>query len=349
MATMTNTLESQTLMEQEAREAHMVVQKQLSTNKSLVELISQAVPLDTVNMVLTCARGSSDHAAAYTKYLFEIMLGVPVLSLGPSIGSIYKRPMNLKNSLFLVISQSGKSPDLVACAEWAKDNGAYVVALVNEPESPLHDIAEIVLPLHAGKEKSVAATKSYITSLTAVAHLVATYSSDSDFSDSLKTLPSKLKEACKLDWSQATTQLASSDDLLVVGRGLSYGIALEAALKFKETSSIHAEAFSSAELMHGPLALVRKRYPILVFSQDDETRSGVQTIVSALREKEARVFVAESGEPLAGRLPVVENIHPFLAPIAFIQRFYLMVNEIALSRGFDPDRPEHLKKVTETK
>ncbi len=346
---MTNTPELQTLMEQEAREAHTVVQKQLSTNESLVDQITKAAPLGQVNMVLTCARGSSDHAAAYTKYLFEIMLGVPVLSLGPSIGSIYKRPMNLKNSLFLVISQSGKSPDLVACAKWAKDNGAYVVALVNEPKSPLHDIAEIVLPLHAGKEKSVAATKSYIASLTAVAHLVSHYSSDSDFSNSLKNLPSKLEEACGLDWSQATTQLASSDDLLVVGRGLSYGIALEAALKFKETSSIHAEAFSSAELMHGPLALVRKRYPILVFSQDDETRSGVQEIVSALREKEARVFVAESGEPLSGRLPVVENIHPFLAPIAFIQRFYLMVNEIALSRGFDPDRPEHLKKVTETK
>lgn len=346
---MTNTPELKTLMEQEAREAHIVVQKQLSINESLVKQITQAVPLDNINMVLTCARGSSDHAAAYTKYLFEIMLGVPVLSLGPSIGSIYKRPMNLDNSLFLVISQSGKSPDLVACAEWAKDNGAYVVALVNEPESPLHDIAEIVLPLHGGKEISVAATKSYIASLSAVAHLVANYSSDSDFSNSLKNLPAKLKEACDLDWSQATTQLASSDDLLVVGRGLSYGIALEAALKFKETSSIHAEAFSSAELMHGPLELVRKRYPILVFSQDDETRSGVQEIVSALRKKEARVFVAESGDPLPGRLPVVKNIHPFLAPITYIQKFYLMINEIALSRGHNPDKPEHLNKVTETK
>ncbi len=338
-----------TLMELEAREAGYVVKQQLQLNKEVVHQLSKKIPLDSINLIVTCARGSSDHAAAYAKYLFELMLGIPVVSIGPSIGSIYKRPMNLKNSLFITISQSGKSPDLVSCSEWAKSQGAFVVGLINEEKSPMHDVADLVFPLHAGQEKSVAATKSYIASLSAIANIASSYSDDLKFTENLYKLPDQLEQACKLDWSEATTPLAATDDLMVVGRGVGFGIALEAALKFKETSSIHAEAFSSAELMHGPLALVRKRYPILAFSQDDETGKGVDEIVSALRKKGARVYLAQTGKQESGRLPVVENTHPFLAPITFIQRFYLMVNEIALARGFDPDNPEHLKKVTETK
>lgn len=338
-----------TLMELEAREAPTVVKQQLQLNKEIVHQLAQKVPLDSINLIVTCARGSSDHAAAYAKYLFELMLGIPVVSIGPSIGSIYKRPMNLKNSLFITISQSGKSPDLVSCSEWAKSQGAFVVGLINEQDSPMAEIADLVLPLHAGSEKSVAATKSYIASLSAIAHIASTYSDDLTFTENLYLLPEKLEKSCQLDWSEATTPLAATDDLMVVGRGVGFGIALEAALKFKETSSIHAEAFSSAELMHGPLALIRKRYPILAFSQDDETGKGVDEIVAALKDKGARVYIAQTGKSEKGRLPVVEKIHPFLAPVTFIQRFYLMVNEIALARGFDPDNPEHLKKVTETK
>lgn len=338
-----------TLMEIEARQAPPAVKQQLQLNKALVQQLAQKVPLDSINLIVTCARGSSDHAAAYAKYLFELMLGIPVVSIGPSVGSIYKRPMKLKNSLFITISQSGKSPDLVSCSEWAKSQGAFVIGLINQPDSPMHKVADVVLPLHAGSEKSVAATKSYISSLSAIAHIVSTYSDDLKFTEHLYQIPDKLTLACQLDWSEAITPLAATDDLMVVGRGVGFGIALEAALKFKETSSIHAEAFSSAELMHGPLALVRKRYPILAFSQDDETGKGLDEIVVGLKEKGARVYIAQTGKPEKGRLPVVENVHPFLAPITFIQRFYLMVNEISLARGFNPDKPEHLKKVTETK
>lgn len=337
-----------TLMEKEAREAPEVVASQLHHNTFTLEDLSSSRPLSSLKMVVTCARGSSDHAAAYAKYLFEIMLGVPVLSLRPSIGSIYMRPMNLSDSLFLVISQSGKSPDLISCALWAKKNGAYVVALINAPNTPLGKETDLLLPLHAGEEKSVAATKSYIASLTATAHIVAQLSGDIHFLENLQNLPKKLAAACQLNWDQAIIPFASSDDLLVVGRGLCYGIALEAALKFKETASIHAEGFSSAELMHGPLALVRERYPILVFSQQDETRKGVQQLIDTLRNKGACVFAAEEGKETKWRLPVINDIHPYLSPIAMIQRFYLLVNQISLARGFNPDQPEHLQKETRT-
>ncbi|WP_259780128.1 SIS domain-containing protein [Aestuariispira ectoiniformans] len=337
-----------TLMEQEAREAADVLDRQFAANQSICETLAARFQEHPLRLIATCARGSSDHAAAYAKYLMETSLGLPVTSSAPSIGSIYGESMALSDCLFVVISQSGKSPDLVANVDWAKANGAFVLAIVNVEDSPVTERADLVLPLHAGPENSVAATKTYIASLAAILQVTAYLSGRDDLKAAVKALPDQLREAAKLDWSKAVIPLAAADDLLVVGRGLGFGIALEAALKFKETSSIHAEAFSSAELMHGPLAIVRERYPILVFSQEDETRAGVRELVGKLRDKGARVFVAEPGDADQGRLPVVPDMHPATAPLAMIQSFYLLVNQVALARDFDPDHPPHLRKVTET-
>jgi glucosamine--fructose-6-phosphate aminotransferase (isomerizing) len=270
------------------------------------------------------------------------------MSAAPSIGSIYGRDLALDESLFLIVSQSGQSPDLVANANWAKRNGAFVVAVVNDVGSPVAAAADEVLPLQAGAEASVAATKTYIASLAALAQLTAFLSASQSLHEALTALPEQLSQALTLDWSRAIVPFASAGDLLVVGRGLSFGIANEAALKFKETAAIHAEAFSGAELMHGPLALVRERYPLLVFSQDDETRPSVEQLLETLREKGARVYAAQAGEAAQFRLPVVHGMHPATAPLAMIQTFYLLANAIALARGFNPDHPPHLRKVTET-
>lgn len=337
-----------TLMEQEAREAADVLARQFTANKSICEDLAYRFQKEPLRLIATCARGSSDHAAAYAKYLMETNLGLPVTSSAPSIGSIYGKPMAMEDCLFIVISQSGKSPDLVANAEWAKRNGAFVLAIVNQEDSPVADRADMVLPLQAGPENSVAATKTYIASLGAILQVTAYLGGCDNLKQAVDALPDQLRRAAGLDWRPAIVPLASADDLLVVGRGLGFGIALEAALKFKETSSIHAEAFSSAELMHGPLAIVRERYPILIFSQEDETRDGVRELTAKLRGKGARVFVAEEGNDAEGRLPVLPDMHPATAPIAMIQSFYLLVNQVALARGFDPDRPPHLRKVTET-
>lgn len=337
-----------TLMEQEAREAADVLTRQFEANQAICERLASRFQDTPLRLIATCARGSSDHAAAYAKYLLETSLGLPVSSHAPSVGSIYKKPMALEDCLFIVISQSGQSPDLVANVDWAKANGAFVLAIVNHESSPVAERADAVLPLHAGTENSVAATKTYIASLGAVLQATAYLSNRDDLKQAVQALPGQLRQAAGLDWSDAVVPLAAADDLLVVGRGLGFGIALEAALKFKETASIHAEAFSSAELMHGPLAIVRERYPILVFSQEDETRSGVQDLVGKLHDKGARVFIAEPGPSSQGRLPVIDDIHPATAPIAMIQSFYLLVNQVALARGFNPDNPPHLRKVTET-
>lgn len=340
---------TQTLMAEETREAPTVVSRQLDANTAICERLAAHFAASPPRLVATCARGSSDHAATFAKYLIETSFGVPVMSAAPSVGSVYGERMALDGSLFVIISQSGKSPDLVANANWAKKNGAFVVALLNVVDSPVAEAADEVLPLCAGQENSVAATKSYIAALSAIAQMTAHLSADRQLHEALKRLPEQLEASLDLDWDQAVAPLAAVDDLLVIGRGLSFGIAQEAALKFKETACIHAESFSAAELMHGPLALVGEGYPLLVFSQNDDTRQSIQQLTGILRQKGARVFAAEEGAQEPFRLPVVPGMHPATAPIAMIQSFYGLANRIALARGLDPDHPPNLKKVTETR
>lgn len=340
------------LMQKETLEAPQKVAFQLANNgqalAGLVERFSQRPP----TMLITCARGSSDHATVYGKYLAQILLGIPVMSFAPSIGSIYSKQLNLDNALFICVSQSGKSPDLLINAEIAKQSGAYVVAFVNDTNSPLCNIADLVIPLHAGAELSVAATKSYITTLTAFAQLIAIWSGDEGLKNGLDALPDQLEESLELNWGQATKMLKNTVNMMVLARGVGYAIALESALKFKETSVLHGEAFSIAEVMHGPMALITDGFPMLAYVQDDATKIGSLQVIDQLRAKGAHILLAQTERPSGAyaddHLQVVGGIHPMLQPIAMIQTFYLMANELAFARGYNPDTPDHLNKVTET-
>ena len=338
----------ETHMARETRESPLVVSRQLERNHGLCSELARRFQKSRPRLIATCARGSSDHAAMYGKYLLGIELGLPVLSMAPSIGSIYGRAMDLRDTLFLVVSQSGKSPDLVACAQWARDNGAFVLGMVNEDGSPVQDVAHETIPLRAGPEQSVAATKSYIAALCALAHLAALVSGSRELARALEQLPGHLEQALALSWSGAVEAFADAESLYTVGRGLGYGVCLEAALKLKETSSLHAEGVSGAELLHGPLALVRRRSRILMFSQEDETAPGMKELAELLLKKQAKLFLAKEDAPESVRLPVVPGMHPATAPLAMIASFYSFANELALARGLDPDAPPSLKKVTET-
>ncbi len=247
--------------------------------------------------------------------------------------------------LYLAISQSGKSPDLLAAVEAAKQAGALVVALVNDEASPLAALADHVLPMHAGPELSVAATKSYIAALTGIAQLVAAWSQDEALEKALEDLPATLREAWPLDWSPVAERLKTATNLYVLGRGVGFGIAQEAALKFKETCGLHAEAFSAAEVLHGPMALVQKGFPVLIFAQADQSQASVLDLAQELLARGVDVMLAGDHGP--GALPAV-RAHPNLEPIARIQSFYRMANTLSILRGHDPDKPPHLNKVTET-
>ncbi len=343
---MTNQLpeETQTLMFREAAETADVIERQYAANHDTLTALAAELRARPPAFIATCARGSSDHAATYAKYLFETQLGLVTASLSPSVGSVYEVKQKLDNALFIAISQSGKSPDLLRNAEAARAAGARVVALVNVADSPLALLADTVVPLHAGAERSVAATKSYLASLAAVLQLVAYWKDEAPLRQALDDLPLSLRAAWQMDWSPLTDGLQDARNLFVLGRGLGLAAAQEAALKFKETCGLHAEAYSSAEVKHGPMALVGPGFPVLCFAQPDETEAGTLALAQEFRGRGAQVWLASAH----GDLPLVAAPHPACAPLITIQSFYRAINALALRRGHNPDVPPHLNKVTET-
>lgn len=337
-----------TALHREAAEAADTVARQIERNDAGVRRLAAMLRDDTPPFVVTCARGSSDHAATYAKYVIETQTGCVTASASPSVGSIYAVPLQLREALYLVISQSGASPDLLRSAEAARTAGARVVAMVNAEESPLAALADTVIPLQAGPERSVAATKSFIGSLAAVLHLVAHWCGDASLLQSLHELPEQLCRAFALDWSPLVDGLQDLQDLFVLGRGYGLAAAQEAALKLKETCAVHAEAFSSAEVRHGPMELVGPRLPVLLFAQDDDALAGVMATARDFHRRGAEVWTAAPGASGRDALPIVPTRQPMCAPILAIQSFYRAVNALAIRRGRDPDHPPHLAKVTET-
>jgi glucosamine--fructose-6-phosphate aminotransferase (isomerizing) len=333
-------------MYREAAEAPDCVENQLRRNAATLTALADRLRAQPPAAFVTIARGSSDHAATYARYLVETRLGILSSSLSPSIFSVFKAPLSLQGMLCLAISQSGRSPDLLAAAQAARDSGAIVVALVNDPDSPLAEIASIVLPQGAGPEKSAAATKSFITSLSAIAQMVTLWSGDAAMQAALPKLPSALAGAWQEDWSACRDKLQTADHLYTVGRGLHLSIAQEAAHKLKETCMIHAEAFSSAEVLHGPNELAGEDFPVLLFRSEDASDASVQEAARLLGAQGAAVMMAGGNDP--GALPVQRAPHPAFAPILQIQAFYRMADALACDRGHNPDQPRHVQKVTHT-
>ena len=337
-------------MIREVAEAPGVVAKLVAANEAACRALAERLQANPPRFVVTCARGSSDSVATYAKYLIEIRARLVVASIGPSVSSVYDARPRMADALFLAISQSGRSPDLVTAAQTARDEGALTVAIVNDVTSPLAECCEMVLPLHAGPEKSVAATKSYLASLAACCQLVAHWTADSALMEAVRQLPDRLREALGQDWQAALPQLRERRGLYVVGRGPGYAAAQEMALKLKETCGLHAEAVSGAELMHGPLALAGPDFPVLVLTQDDEARAGLSKLCADLAKLDVPVIGAGPG-PLGEALvlPADTILHPFVQPISLVQSFYPLAESLARARGHDPDRPPHLRKVTETR
>ncbi|MCB1489068.1 MAG: SIS domain-containing protein [Bauldia sp.] len=339
-----------TLMLSETREAPDVVARLIAENEATCSELGKRLRDRPPLFAVTCARGSSDSAATYAKYLLELHLDTVVASVGPSVASIYGRRPRMRDALFVAISQSGKSPDLVTLAETAGDDGALRVAIVNDTASPLAERCEIVLPLHAGPEKSVAATKSYIASLAAVLQLGAHWSGDAALLEAVRRLADVLHDALSRDWQAALPILAETRSLYVVGRGPGFAIAQEAALKLKETCGLHAEALSAAEMKHGPRRLAGPDFPVMLFSQDDDALPELTGTGTGLTAEDVPV-IACGPVALPGALTLAGagGIHPFAQPLATIQSFYPLAEAVSRARGFDPDRPPHLSKVTETR
>jgi glutamine---fructose-6-phosphate transaminase (isomerizing) len=308
---------------------------------AIVERVEQAKP----HMVVFCGRGSSGHVGVYLRYLFEARLGLLVSNAAPSVVTAYRRPPDMREALFIVISQSGRSPDLVTATQVARKAGALTLAIVNDEMSPAAAESELVLPIGAGPEHAVAATKTVVLSMIAGAQLVAALARDDDLNDGLQHVAPRLSRALTCDWSAWAAVAADAAVSFVAGRGYALGCVREIALKVAETLRVPALGYSAAELRHGPRASITPSTPVLVLRQNDEAAAAVDDLVRDLSGAGETVFAA--GGP-AGTLPWIGDGHPICDPVVMLVPAYRAIETVARRRGFDPDNPPYLSKVTHT-
>jgi glucosamine--fructose-6-phosphate aminotransferase (isomerizing) len=309
--------------------------------KAIVARVEQTRP----RIVVFCGRGSSGHVGVYLRYLFEARLGLLASAAAPSVVTAYRRPPEMRDALFVVVSQSGRSPDLVNATQVARKHGALTLAIVNDQDSPTAAASELVLPIGAGAEHSVAATKTVVLSMIAGAQLVAALARDDDLVAGLGQLPLRLSRALDCDWSAWADSAARAAAAFVVGRGYGLGCVREIALKVAEILRVPTLGHSAAELRHGPRASISPSTPVLVLRQNDEAATAIDDLVKDLNDANETLFVA--GGP-AGTLPWIGDGHPVYDPVLMLVPAYRAIEAVARRRGFDPDNPPHLSKVTKT-
>ncbi|RCS24008.1 SIS domain-containing protein [Phyllobacterium salinisoli] len=325
-----------------------VVARLLDESGDILRMAGSLMREKNPAFLASIARGSSDHVSTYLKYTTELTAGVPFASLGPSIASIYGVQLKLADAACIAISQSGKSPDIVTMAEMARKSGALTYAISNSPDSPLAQTCDFAIDILAGAEKSVAATKTFVASAVAGLGLIANWTNDTELLSALDQLPRCLADALACDWSPLAQALEGHDSLFVIGRGPSSAIASEVALKFKETSAIHAEAYSAAEVLHGPVAIVGEAFPVLALTARDQAEKSIIETCDRIAGQGASVFVTSTSKTTATALPFIATPHRLTDPLALLVSFYGFVEALSRHRGLNPDQPPHLRKVTET-
>ena len=339
---------TQSHMAREVAEIPEAARRFLSQSTGAVAKAAAAMRAADPDLIVTVARGSSDHAATHLKYAVELQAGVPVASVGPSIASIYHRPLKMGRAACIGISQSGQSPDTVDMMRSAGAGGALTLAITNHADSPLARASAHALPLQAGVEQSVAATKTFVASVLAGLALLAEWQEDEALRLAVANLPDAFDKALAVDWSPLAARLSRAQSLYVLGRGPAFAIANEAALKFKETCGLHAESFSAAEVLHGPSAIVQAQFPVVALGVDDAALPRLAETAARLVAQGADVFLTGAEVAGAVTLPSVRGLHPLCAPLALAVSFYGFIEALARRRGFDPDVPPHLRKVTQT-
>ena len=335
---------SQTAMAREIREIPTTTERLLAERDSIITVANRIRQADP-RVVVISGRGSSGNAGTLLRYLFEARAGLLVSTSAPSVMTTYGQSIDMRNAVFIVISQSGRSPDLVMGAQSARKNGALTIAIVNDLTSPLALACELPLPMGAGLERSVAATKSVVLSMVTSVQLVASLTSDDELNEKIKRLPQRFSDALACDWSLWSSSLAAARAAFVVGRGFGLGPAREIGLKVTETMRLPTLSYSAAEVMHGPLACASAEIPFLVLRQNDGSSAMVDALIAELRVRKLNVFSA--GDP-TGVLPWIGNDDPICDAITMLLPAYATIEQAARARGFDPDNPPNLSKITET-
>ena len=308
-----------------------------------------------VKYVVIAARGTSDNAARYGQYLLGGYNRLPVGLATPSLFSVYGEPPRLEDGLIVGISQSGQSPDIVAVLDEARRQGAPTLAVTNDPDSPLAAQADYVLALHAGEERAVAATKTYTAQLTALALLACVLGDDPDRLAALKRVPSALENVLDREEliASGVERYRYMETCVVLGRGYNYATAFEIALKLKELNYLIAESYSSADFMHGPIAVVGSGFPAMVVAPNGKMFDTMRDFSLELKSRGAELIIISDRQDLLAEsvtpLPLPENIPEWLSPIVAVVPGQLFALHLTLVKGNDPDRPLGLQKVTITR
>lgn len=320
-----------------------------------VQTIAEDIRRHDVNFAFLAARGTSDNAGRYAQYLWGIYNHLPIALAAPSLFSLYKSPPHLKNALVVGISQSGQSPDIVSVLEEGKRQGCLSVAMLNTPDSPLGRAASHVIDISAGQERAVAATKTYTAELMAIAMLSAALCEDHEAYETLKKVPAWISAMLALDaaMERIAERYRYMDQCVVLGRGFNYATAFEWSLKMKELCYIAAEPYSSADFLHGPVAVVSQGYPVMAVVPDGEVAEGLFDLLRYLRnERSAELLVLSNrADVLAlaqSRVALPADMPEWISPIVSIIPAQLFAYHLTRVKGFDPEGPRGLKKVTET-
>jgi glutamine---fructose-6-phosphate transaminase (isomerizing) len=342
-------------LEAELREQPAALARLLERQGPHAADLARAFGQEDIRYVLIASRGTSSNAARYAQYVLGRAHRVPVMFATPSLYTIYGQPPRLDGGLVIGISQSGASPDVVSVLLEARRQGRPTIAITNDPDSPLGITAEAVLPLEAGEERAVAATKTYLNSLGAIALLFTAIGNDDAARRELEQMPEALERqlALSFDTAPPLREYRNAIGATVVARGVNYGTAFEIALKIRELSGLLVEAYSPADLMHGPIAAIQPRWPAIVVAPSGPAQPSVEEILPPLLERGARVIgVSDSESVLADahtRLPLVPDIPEWLSPLTAVIPGQVTAMRLAELRGLDIDNPAGLKKITLTR
>jgi glucosamine--fructose-6-phosphate aminotransferase (isomerizing) len=336
----------------EIYEQPQAMRRLLAAETHHVAEIGQQLRSKGFNYILIAARGTSDNAARYGQYLFGALNRLPVALAAPSLFTFYQQPPHLDGALVIGISQSGQSPDIVSVLQEASKQGVPSIAITNDPKSPLAEAAEHVIELQVGEERSVAATKTYTAQLTALAMLGLGLSGELSQPNLLESVPAVMEQALQAEKQarQMAKKAGESDRAIVIGRGFNYATAHEISLKCKELAYLLAEPYSSADFRHGPIAMMEADFPVLLVSMGETFRQDLAALDAKLREQGA-LPVTLGDRPFTDsglHIPVPGGLPEWLTPLVAILPGQLLAYHLARARGFDPDQPRVIRKITLT-
>ena len=340
------------LMLQEIAEQPTALAKTITEERQKIARLAQTLKSRDIDLIVLVARGSSDNAALFGRYLLEITTGIPVSLSAPSVHTMYGANLKLDHALVIGVSQSGEGEDINQVLENARKGGAYTVGITNEASSSMTGLVDITLLMHGGRERSVAATKTFTGQMLLFYMLAAELVSSPPFS--YEAIPQLVEQA--LEQKPAIHELVQRyvfmENCVVVGRGLAYANAYELALKLMETCYVVAERFSSADFLHGPLAMVERHFPVILFAPPGKMLAGVKSLAERLHELHADTLALTSDIDLAGMctrsIIMPREIDEFLAPIPYMVPGQLFAALLAEAKGLNPDSPRSLSKVTRT-